>query len=405
MKSNNSEHLFAQICEYTFLRGFTFHSPKIYDPTEKEVGDIVIWVRTQLIVFELISRHGDGDSTRSFVKRIGEKREQLVKDYEAFKNHHEVTMVNRSDRKIEYKKDYFVPSNFFGVVIIDCDTKLDKIHYGTLLKTLEGSFPIAVMLKSDFKDILDEVDTSSDLKFYLQDRFAFFTEVYKQNAAFFLDLNHSHEKQLVGFYKLNNYKFPVEMWDPKYDYWGEFNKYYSNQIEKRNQENRESKVIDGLVNMMMEIDEEELPLVHAWQLAVTTRRMRASMFKSKIINALERMHNGNPERYFAIHNGMTDCWLVFYFQFGGSREYLFDKIHKLTKLKLIYEITERDFSNSVIGYGFRKSQIITENTVDDTVLAIEDAVDFKEIPPDLVDESKKFFRGSTSSQVVRELPD
>ena len=273
MKSNNSEHLFAQLCEYTFLRGFTFHSPKIYEPTEEEVGDIVIWVRTQLIVFELISRHGDGDSTRSFVKRIGEKREQLVRDYEAFKSHHEVAMANRSGRKIEYKKDYFVPSNFFGVVIIDCDTKLDKMHYGTLLKTLDSSFPIAIMRKSDFKDILDEVDTSSDLKFYLKDRFAFFVEVYQQNAAFFLDLNHAHEKQLVGFYKLNNYKFSVQTWDPKYDYWGQFNNLYSNQIEERNQENRESKVIDGLVDMMMEIDEEELPLVHAWQLAVTTRRI------------------------------------------------------------------------------------------------------------------------------------
>jgi len=328
MESNNSEHLFAQLCEYTFLSGFTFHSPKIYDPTEKEIGDIIIWVRTQLIVFELVSRQGNGRSTRSFVKRIGEKREQLVKDYEAFKNYKKITMVNRSGRKIEYKQDYFVPSNFFGVVIIDCETHLDKIHYGTLLKTLDSTFPIAVMLKSDFQDMLNEVDTSSDLKFYLKDRFTFLAKVYKQNAEFFLDLNHAREKQLVAFYKLNNYQFPVEKWNPKYDYWDEFNNHYSNQIEKRNQENRESKVIDGLVNMMMEIQEEELPLVHAWQLAVIPRRVRASMFKNKIINALERMHNGNRERYFAIHNGMTDCWLVFYFQFGGSREYLFDQIQK-----------------------------------------------------------------------------
>lgn len=75
MKNNYLENLFADLCEYTFLSGFTFHSPKINDPTEKEIGDIVIWVRTQLIVFELVWREGEKYSTSSFIKRIGEKRE------------------------------------------------------------------------------------------------------------------------------------------------------------------------------------------------------------------------------------------------------------------------------------------------------------------------------------------
>jgi hypothetical protein len=404
VKNNNSEHFFADLCGYAYLSAFTFHSPKIYDPTEKEVGDILIWVRTQLIVFELIWRAENKESTKSFIKRIGEKREQLLKDFHVFQSKKNVHMVNKSGRKIEYKPDYFVPSNFFGLVIIDCESKLEKIHYGTLLKVMESPFPMAVMTKSDFQSILNEVDTSSDLKFYLRDRFTFFKKVYEKSADFFLDLNKAREKQLIAFYKINNYAFPVHNWDPERDYWSDFHRDYYSQIKKRDQENDESMIIDGLINSIMETGGVELPLVHAWQLAVIPRRARAGMFAKKIIDALEKMKNGKAQRHFAIHNSMTNCWLVFYFQYGGIRENLIKEIEKLSKLKLIYEISERGFSDSVIGYGFRKSEIITGNKVDDIVLVIEDAENYKSVPSALLSEAKKFFKGATSSHRIRELP-
>ncbi|MHA1381120.1 MAG: hypothetical protein ACTSRG_22360 [Candidatus Helarchaeota archaeon] len=405
MKNNNSEKIFANLCEYTYLSGFTFHSPKIYDPTEKELCDILIWARTQLFVFEVIWRSNSNKSTKSFIKRIGEKRDQLRKDFKLFQSGKEIIMTNKSGRVLVYKPEYFISGNFFGIIIIDCDNHLHKMHYGTLEKTLNSPFPIAIMLKSDFEFILNEVDTTSDLKYYLYDRYQFFKQVYKQTANFFLDLNLSHEKQLLGFYKINNYHFPIEEWDPDFDYWHEFQTRHSNQVNLRDQENKASKVVDKLIDTIMESGVNEIPLVHAWQLAVIPRRARAGWFADRIIDAIDKMISGKKHRHFALKNEITGCWLVFYFQYGGSREDLIQKIEELTKLKLVFEMTYNDFNNSVIGYGFRKSNIITEYIFDDVVLLIEDASDYSKFTESMIAESKKYFRGITSAHKVTELPE
>jgi len=404
MKNNNSEIFFAELCQFTYLSGFTFHSPKIYDPTEKEIGDIIIWVRTQLFVFELIWRSKNTGNTKSFIKRIGEKRDQLSKDYEIFKNHKDILMTNRGGRTIKYEPEYFVPQNFSGIIIIDCEQRIEKIHFGTLNKILESQFPIVVITKKDFQYILREVDTSSDLKFYLRDRFEFFKKVFSKYADIFLDLNEPREKQLIAYYKLNSYTFPIETWNPAYDYWSEFQVKYAKNIEKRDKENENSKIIDGLINTIMECHSNELPLVHAWQLAVIPRRARASVLTQKITDALNKMHKGKPQRHFALLNPMTHCWLVFYFQYGEDKEFLIKKIERLTRLKLIYEISENNFSHSVIGYGFRKSKVVTKYLVDDIVLVVEDAKDYKDISNELLTEAKQFFGGITSVQRFKELP-
>ncbi len=386
---NNSETIFADLCKHTYLSGFTFHSPKIYDPTEKEVGDIIIWVRTQLFVFEIIWRAKKNADTKSFVKRIGDKREQLNRDYRIFKSGKELSMINKSGRKIHYKSEYFVSDNFFGLIIIDCDDHLEKIHFGTIEKFLNSPFPIAVATKHDFENILNEVDTTSDLKFYLHDRFKFFQAVYKKCANYFLDLNQLREKQLIAYYKLNNYSFPEQQWNPDRDYWSAFQKQFSSNIKQRNRENEDSKIIDSLIDVILENDEEDISLVHAWQLAVIPRRSRAGELTNKIKDALYKMKYGKRYRHFAVRNEMTNCWLVFYFQYGGDLQNLIEKLEYLTKLKLFFEIEENRFSYSVIGYGFRKSEIVTQNMFDDIALTIEDAKKYENIPEKLIIEAKK----------------
>src|SRR5882724_544679 len=87
-RSNNnraliSERFFAELCAQRRLRGFVFHSPKVInDPNgQGEAGDVVIWVRDLVIVFEIIWKNREiSDNTRKFVQRIGHKREQLLRD-------------------------------------------------------------------------------------------------------------------------------------------------------------------------------------------------------------------------------------------------------------------------------------------------------------------------------------
>jgi hypothetical protein len=274
-----------------------------------------------------------------------------------------------------------------------------------LEKILISPFPIAIMLKSDFEFLLNEVDTTSDLKYYLYDRYQFFKQIYKQNANFFLDLNFSREKHLMGFYKINNYNFPIKKWNTDFDYWQEFQSKHSDKIELRDQENRSSKIIDKLIDTIMESGVDEIPLVHAWQLAVIPRRARAGCFADRIIDAIYKMSSGKKHRHFALKNSITDCWLVFYFQYGSCREDLVYKIEKLTKLKLVFEMTYNDFHHSVIGYGFRKSNLITQYIFDDIALLIEDASDYSKFSKSIIAESKKYFKGLTSAHEVSEFPE
>ena len=60
LNSEASEKLFAELCARSYLRGFVFHSPKYkYSGGEEEVGDVVLWVRDILIVFEIIWKSPD----------------------------------------------------------------------------------------------------------------------------------------------------------------------------------------------------------------------------------------------------------------------------------------------------------------------------------------------------------
>jgi hypothetical protein len=79
---NKSEELFTELCSQQYLKGFVFHSPKYSEPTEKEAGDVVLWIRDYLIVFEIVWRNpSSSKSTKSFIRRVSEKRKQLENDF------------------------------------------------------------------------------------------------------------------------------------------------------------------------------------------------------------------------------------------------------------------------------------------------------------------------------------
>lgn len=252
-KKNVSEELFATLCSQFYLNGFVFHSPKYYDPTEKELGDIVLWVRSHLMVFEIVWRNTDSKETKQFIKRVGEKRDQLIRDFHAFGNERlEVKIKSQAGDEIKYNSQYFDRNGFCGVIIVDSDVPLDKLHFGTLQKALEQEFPIAILTKQDFLDILAEVDTIADLRYYLTDRTNFLKGVWQENTSLFLDINQRKERELIAFYKMHDNKFPLDKWReiPNKQFWQRYKLGYIRQIGLRDSENDQSKLIDEIIDLL-----------------------------------------------------------------------------------------------------------------------------------------------------------
>ncbi len=374
-----AEKLFVDLCNRSYLKGFVFHSPRYYDPTEKEAGDVVLWVRRRAVVFEVVRRSSDANgTTKQFVKRIGEKRDQLFRDFRVFNDPQiDITMQNELGEVVAFDKPDVLPVNLFGVVIVDCDAELEPIHHGTIRKTLDGPLPVAVMTRRDFMDIVAEVDTIPDLVYYLSDRFRFLKEAFGHSPSPFLNLNNQTEKNLIAHYKMNRYSFS-EDWSEQnaHGFAQVFETEWKDKREARDRENADSFVIDQIVEFIRSANRAEHPtLYHSWELASLSRRERASSVSAKIRDAFHQLCEEKPKRYFAFFNPTTGCWLVFLFRYGGDREAFADEIAALARQKAIVEAESTGFAYSVFGFGFRKSQIETGASFDNVELTIADVSD------------------------------
>ena len=396
-----AERLLTDLCSKKFLRGFAFHSPRYKAPTEIEAGDVVIWVRRQVIVFELIKRESTcGSSTKQFVKRIGTKRNQLTKDFRAFKNPAiDIELVNEQGEKVLFDNQNIDPFYFSGIVIVDCDDDIKNLHYRTVLKLLSLPFPAAIMTQQDLLDLLEEVDTIPDMALYLRDRFEFLKQAYLPHCHHFLNLNSRLEKNLIAFYKIHDNKFPLDEWRPQeaLDYHLIYTSRMTDQILARNAENDQSFIIDMIIDYCNQPTN-----LNASELASTTRRERAG-WSNKIRDAIVRMLSGNREKIFAFKSGITGCWLVFFFQYGGDISSFIEKTERLTKYKLFLEIEDRGFEFSVFGYGFWKSPIVTGTIFDRVVLTLEDACEYNSIPEDEYEKARQYF-GGLHAQRIQEFP-
>jgi hypothetical protein len=404
-----SERLFVELCNRNFLRGFVFHSPRFLDPTEKEAGDVVLWVRLQVLIFEIISREAiSGASTKQFVKRIGEKRDQLVYDHDAFRNPDlTITLINEQGEKVTFDKVDLSVFVFSGIVIVDCDENIEKMHFGTIQKSLSLPFPVAIMTQQDFLDLTEEVDTIPDLYYYLQDRFEFLKRISTSDTHLILDLNNRLERNLIAFYKIHRNNFPVDEWksEDALDYYEIYKDTLRDKILARNAENVDSFVIDGILDFLRKNNTPDNPtLLHSWELATMTRRQRAGWLSTRIRDAIRRMLNKNPRRHFAFFNQVTGCWLLFFFQYAGESDSFRQETERLTRYKLFVEMKESNFQFSVFGYGFRKSSIETRAIFDEVVLIIEDAKNYDSEPDDEYKIARQYCN-RLGPQKIKEFPE
>lgn len=392
---NKSEELFKELCNQQYLKGFVFHSPKYNDPTEKEAGDIVLWIRNTLIVFEIVWRNPSSDaSTKSFIRRVSEKRKQLEGDFDTYKDK-QVVLVNEEGITVEYGKDNFLDDNFSGVIIVDSDVELEYIHNQSYKKTLENNFPIAVMTKNDFEDLLIEIDTVPDLLYYLKDRYNFVKNMYSHCPERFINLNLRMERDLIALYKRKSNSFQKYTCDDflENNIWDRYREEFQDKIEIRDKENKQTHLIDNLIDDLLKnpLEDEIMPL-HAWELGLLSRRERVKI-SNKINDSLS--NNITETRQFSMFNPSTGCWLVFYFQYHTDRKTLLNNLQNMTKLKLIKEIEEKSFEYSVFGYGFHISS-------SDLALVIEDAENNLNYSKYRYDEALKYF-GKPQEYKIREF--
>lgn len=401
-----SEKLFAALCGQAYLKGFVFHSPKRDDPAgQGEAGDVVLWVRDLLVVFEVIWRDASaGGNTKSFVRRIGEKRDQLIEDYRAYADQNlGIRMTNEAGEKILFDHEYFVRDSFCGVVIVDSDSPLEKLHFETVRKSLHQEFPIAFMKRQDFLDLLIEVDTPADLLYYLNDRAAFVKSVFDTDAGFFLDLNSRHERELIGFYKVNDNSFPIDEWrkSETKDFWLQYQLTYGERIARRNEENDDSFIIDEMIDLLRSKNsQDDLTLLHSWELAVLPRRSRATI-APEIADGFEQMANRRACRQFAFYNKSTACWILFYFRYGGDSENFRKDAEQMTRMKMHVERFQSDYEHSVFCFAFRKSSVETGNSFDECVLLIEDAENHLSVSLKQYEMARSYFMGAAGGKTIR----
>lgn len=406
-KENPSEKLFSDLCAKQYLKGFVFHSPKYNDPTEKEAGDIILWLRTILIAFEIVWRDSSNEAnTKQFIKRIGEKREQLESDFKVYSQKGDkVELINEEGNKINYEEDNFHRDNFVGVIIVDCDTKLENIHYESYKKLNTSNFPIAVMTKKDFVDLLVEIDTVSDLLYYLKDRYKFINTVFEKCPHLFLNLNLRTERDIIALYKKKSNSFEGYRCNhlSEDNIWENYQQEFKEKIRDRDAENKRTKVLDQLVNyLLVNVEESEVMPLIAWEIGIQTRRERVEL-ADKVIKAFQGLNDKVDMRIFAFLSQTTECWSIFYFQYGENVGKLEDNLIEMAKLKLFKEMKESAFSYSVFGYGFKKSTIHTGNTFDEIVVCIEDACNYHTVPLDKYKKSLKHF-GNPIARIIKEFP-
>jgi len=323
MEENKSGELFKELCNQQYLKGFVFHSPKYDDPTEKEAGDVVLWIRDYLIVFEIVWRNSSSSvSTKSFIRRVGEKRRQLESDFITYQDK-QVNLVNEEGKRVEYSKDNFNGDNFSGVIVVDSDVELENIHNESYNKTLTNDFPIAVMTRNDFEDLLIEIDTIPDLLYYLRDRYNFLKNIYSDCPEKFINLNLRTERDLIALYKKKSNKFDNYSCKDllKNNIWDRYRAEFKDKIEVRDKENKKTLVVDEIIDILLKnpLEDELIPL-HAWELGLLSRRDRV-IIADKINGAFS--NNRIETRQFAYFNENTSCWTVFYFQYNSQRELLF----------------------------------------------------------------------------------
>jgi hypothetical protein len=401
---NPSEEVFARLCSDKYFGGFVYQNPKFTLDTEREAGDVVLWVRDSLIIFEVIWRNPKyGSNTKSFVKDIGKKRDQLLGDFTTYENPNLlISMQSEHGERTWYDHDQFNDKKTKGVVIVDARGPIEKLHHDTVRLTAEAPLPIAVMTRDDFEALLVEADTVSDLGLYLGDRHNFLRTVFNEDPTPFLTLGANLEQELVGLYKLGDNSFDLDAWKRSKDksFWHRYQIQRAAEIGRRDEENAASESLDYMMADIRSQNSEDSPTnQHAWEMALLTRRERAVLV-SVISRKHERLLDSHKDQKFAFQNQHTGCWDVYYLHHGLDRDFFRQEAQKMANRKLWIERSLNNFQYSVFCFAMRYTAL----GLREVVLTVSDAHKWPFITTEQLQEAQSFFGGTTHQNPIVEFP-
>lgn len=404
---NPSEELFARLCTSKYFGGFVYQNPKFTQGSEAEAGDVIVWVRDWLVIFEVIWRNpAAGPKTKSFIKQIGKKRDQLLTDFDIYANPAiAISMTNEDGEATEYDHDQFNERTTRGVVLVDAPGIVDRLHYDTVRLTAEAPHPIAVMTRSDFDTLLSEADTVADLGLYLGDRHRFLKKTFYEDPGPFLQLGNQLEQELIGHYKLFDNTFNTASCRKSADkrFWHLYQVERSANIARRDRENNASELLDDLISTIRTHNRpDSLTIQPAWELALLTRRERAAL-NITIQDKYDKLMATGRDQQFALMNSYTGCWDVFYLYQGIDRELFRAEAQRMADRKMWVERGLNDFQLSVFCFAIRYSSLGLGD-IDEVVMTVSDAHKWLTITREQLEEAQRYFAGMTSKKPLVEFP-
>jgi hypothetical protein len=345
-KGSIGEQLVAHFIDSNYSKFFTFPDPKT--KSNAQVADVLIWKNRLVFLIEVKTRDSGTASIESWVTfKIEEAVQQITNNHNRIRANE---IINLHNSYYQTTLDSAGIHRIVGLIVLVYDDKCNIFPSAAVPDIYKSLLPIHVISWNDLKKMISEIDTISDLDYYLTDRYH-----YLRNID---DIPLDCELNVIGYYKSHLNKFPSKSIDFLVsNYWKVYQSTMSDAIARRNGHNEYSGWIDKLESVFTTqrklFDKIPLGLYIAWEFGSISRRERAYLGK-KLDSVQEWFEKGNLTRKFAWFNPSTGNWLVFYYS-KSIPALLQKELHRLVELKLIKEIHEASFHQGVFGFGIQVS--------------------------------------------------
>jgi hypothetical protein len=389
------EELIRQFIDNKLTRIISFASPTTSEGAQ--VADILIWRNKLVILVEVKTRFEGTASIENWARnRVQEAVVQITGNYERIRNNEEINLHN----------DYYhlrldCPSiiGVVGIVVLVHEGEISVVPSQVEPEIYSKSLPIHVFSWMDLEEMAVEIDTISDLHYYLHDRYEF----VKHH-----DIPIGFELEALGYYKAHDYHFPnVEVDFRSTSFWDDYQTEFAQQINNRDLENQASGWIDQLENVFTEPrrlhDRHPLGLYFAWEVGSLPRRFRA-VIGQRMDQAQNWFLEGHRSRRFAFRNEGTGNWLVFYYA-RGSVEQVQRELKRLVRLQLVYRVHHDQFQHAVYGFGFQVSIIDPPQLMGlaGAIVNADSEILQGNFSQEEIDEASRYW-GGDRGMVLREFP-
>lgn len=178
-RGKDTEDFVEEICKHSYLADFVVRSPKFrkISGQEKEAADLLLPFGNTAICFQIKTRNlPDHEVSEIEIERINKRIKEAVNQIKTIKRAatNECFDFVRNLRGVKIPFKCTEITSYVGIVVIDV-FDLYGMSNRSHIEILHGidqvhGIPVHVFLKSDFKILVNELDTIPDLLIYLKTR-------------------------------------------------------------------------------------------------------------------------------------------------------------------------------------------------------------------------------------------